>query len=379
MYPDFNYYWEKGNAVFEKIHSEFYEMQSKNYIQGLMADGSQHPEPSIMPSVLMYLDSQKERYNEILQNYSGEGYTTDWGVRMTSKYDEHYNPRAYHSGAVWPLYTGWVALAEYKNHRPLQGFSHVINNLNIYRDFALGYTEEVLNGDKYLPSGVCPHQCWSETMVLQPIIEGMLGIRPDMNQYGLLPNFPVTWDHISIENIRTGKYWFDMDMIREYKLTKYRFYSNGLDLYMHFWPQLVTSGIIDSITLNGSSIEYLEQAEDHYKVLGINFPFLSDTAEVIIYHSGGISLIPPAQKAVPGKPSTGIRIIDTNWENNTYTVEVEGAPAQSYQLEWINNFGVPKWIEGAEEWLQHGNRLSAKINFFALDRRYTPATVKVIF
>ena len=81
-----------------------------------------------------------------------------------------------------------------------------MNNLLIYQHWGLGFVEEVLNGEVYEPSGVCNHQCWSETMVLQPAIEGMLGFRPDAanHRIELSPAFPADWDNVSVRNLKTG-------------------------------------------------------------------------------------------------------------------------------------------------------------------------------
>ncbi|MEE4255483.1 MAG: GH116 family glycosyl hydrolase [Bacteroidales bacterium] len=382
MHPDFEHYLDKSNDVFEKIHTDFYDKQSENYFQGLMADGSYHPEPSIMPSVLMYLDGQKGQYTQIMQDYSGEGYTTDWGIRMTSKYSKHYNPRGYHSGAVWPLYTGWVALAEYNDQRHLQGFSHIMSNLNIYRDFALGYTEEVLNGDQYLPSGVCPHQCWSETMVLLPIISGMLGMDIDAfsKKLTIQPYIPFEWDNVDIKNIRFGNHILNWQVKAEKDRTSVRISALPDKPDIHYIPLLMPGTEVDSILIDGKKTIFKTTEEKQGVGVWIEPDSLfNGSAEIIIYHKGGISLIPPAPKAVPGEPSTGLRIIDAKWEDNTYTIEVEGAAAQSYELELINNFGSPRSIEGVEDWREDEDRLFLTVNFPELNRRYTPKTVKVIF
>jgi hypothetical protein len=66
-------------------------------------------------------------------------------------------------------------------------------------------------------------------------------------------------------------------------------------------------------------------------------------------------------------------------ENNTYTIEVEGAPSRSYELEVINHFGTPKSITGIEDFREEGNRLFLRVDFPALNRRYTSRTVKIHF
>src|SRR5690606_14846579 len=122
---------------------------------------------------------EPEKGRAVTEKFSSGNFSTDWGVRILEEKSKHFNPSGYHVGSVWPLFTGWTSLAEYETGRFLQGFSHIMNNLVIYKHWDLGSIEEVLNGMEYKPSGVTHNQGWSQTMVLQPILEGMLGIKPD--------------------------------------------------------------------------------------------------------------------------------------------------------------------------------------------------------
>ncbi|MCK5079184.1 MAG: hypothetical protein KAR09_04545, partial [Bacteroidales bacterium] len=351
---------------------------SKFMYQGIYKNGSYHNEESILPSIPMYFGLiEEEKTTHMLKTFASHEYTADWGVRMTSIHNPNYHPQGYHSGAVWPLYSGWVALAEYKYHRPLQGFGHIMSNLNNYRDFSLGYTEEVLNGEKYLPSGVCPHQCWSETMVLQPIIEGMLGIIPDADDdvLGFYPTIPFEWNQIEVNNIRVGQRIVGFKMKRTNDSTTYTFTGDIEGLYIHFEPAF-QQGTAESRQVNGIVLfTYVDQKFAKASFFQSKF---KANEPITVPHQGGISLIPPIEKPAKGEQSRGIRIIDATWKDNTYTIEVEGAPAMSYELEVINNFGTPKAVEGAT-YREEGNRLFLEIGFPALNRVYMPGTIKIRF
>jgi len=370
--------------VVESLNEGFFDDESGYLLQGKYRDGTYHKEQSIMPSVTLqfYAIIIDKDISLMLKEWAGHKYTSDWGVRMSSIYNPHYHPQGYHSGAVWPLYTGWVSLAEFANDRQLNGYIHVMNNLNNYHDFALGYTEEVLNGEKYRPGGVCPHQCWSETMVLLPITAGMLGIERDAftNTFFIQPACPYEWESIEVKNLKVGKYLINWEIHNDEGSTSVRLSEIPEELYGSFVPTLMAGTQIKSVFIDGVKTNFTTSEEKQgVRVWTEPDSWLNGSAEILIHHTGGISLIPPTPKASPGEPSTGIRIIDAKWENNTYTIEVEGAPAQSYELELINNFDSPRMIEGAEEWFQKGNRLFVKINFPALNRRYTPKTVQLIF
>jgi len=362
------------------INTKFYNSEIGFMYQGIYKDGAPHQEQSILPAVAIYFHSASEWIvDEMLFAYASHEYTSDWGVRMTSVYNEHYHPNGYHSGAVWPLYTGWVALAEYKSQRSLQGFSHIMNNLNNYLDFSLGYTEEVLNGEKYYPSGVCPHQCWSETMVIQPIIEGMLDISDLGSSYHLTfaPSIPFNWDFIEVTNIRNRNEKFNWEMRRAPRITTFSFNGKFDHMNVYFFPKFMTGTTFKSVKINGEEVHFNSYYQSKRSSLHIEF-LLDDIKEIVINHSGGISLIPPIEKPAKGEQSRGIRIIDATWKDNTYTIEVEGAPAMSYELEVINNFGTPKAVEGAT-YREEGNRLFLEVSFPALNRVYMPQTVSISF
>jgi len=370
-------YRDKSHQVRERLENSFYDHKSGYLYQGIHKDGSFHKEESIMPAVSMYLLALKDSMtNTMLRLYAGHEYSSDWGVRMASIYNEHYHPRGYHSGAVWPLYTGWVALAEYKYGRSLQGFSHIINNLNNYRDFSLGYTEEVLNGEKYSPSGVCSHQCWSETMVLQPIIEGMLGYTSG-SIVRLAPSFPPQWNEVKVENIKYIDHGFDMKMTRYPNRTVFSFTNINVFTSISFDPKFIPGTMVEKVEVNGKKLKIDQDRWLKFNSISAVYPCWDDT-EIIIYHSGGISLIPPSEKPALGEESRSIRILNDNWEDNTYTIEIEGAAGMQYKLEVINNFGTPKSINGAS-FKEEGNRLLLEVRFPAMNRNYQAKTIKISF
>jgi glycogen debranching enzyme len=372
--------WSNWKGLNEMLNGNFYNDENLFFFQGIYMDGNYHPEQSILPSIPMYfmqLDEEKTAY--MLKTFASHEYSSDWGVRMTSIYNPHYHPKGYHSGAVWPLYTGWVALAEYNYERHLQGFTHITGNLNNYSDFALGYTEEVLNGEKYVPSGVCPHQCWSETMVIQPIIEGMLGYKHSRYDNGLefSPNIPFNWDYIKVKNIRRKGNRIDFEMQRYPEKTLINFTGDTYGFTAMFFPLFMPGTKIIKVLEDGEEIQYEAFDKKQGIELGVSLGYSTDP-EITVFHTGGISLIPPIEKPAKGEQSRGIRIIDASWENNTYTIEVEGAPAMSYELEVINNFGTPKAVEGAT-FTEKGNRLLLEVSFPALNRIYTPKTIRISF
>jgi len=150
--------------------------------------------------------------------------------------------------AYGQLYTGWASQTEYKYDNAVQGFTHIMNNLMNYQYFSLSFVDEVLHGEEYKAFGVCPHQCWSETMVIQLIIEGMLGFKPDAvnNSFSLKPNLPANWDSLEVKNLKVGNGSISLDYKRadgELAFSDVAFIQEGSQLFnikkpLHYFEPL---------------------------------------------------------------------------------------------------------------------------------------------
>ena len=141
-----------------------------------------------------------------LKNLNGPDIVTPWGARFISEYDPLYDPTLYHAGNVWPLFSGWLSLANYKYMLNTEGYYLLKTILKNTYDNALGYISEVFRGDRYEEVG-CPHQGWSETMGLWPFLEGILGLRFDAinKKLYIKPAFPDDIDKILIKNLQIGE------------------------------------------------------------------------------------------------------------------------------------------------------------------------------
>lgn len=136
-----------------------------------------------------------------------------WGVRMLPADHPLFRPTAYHAGAVWPLYTGWMALAEFHAHRAEQGLRALMANALLCYDRAKGAFDEVLHGTELRGAGVCPDQAWSAAMVLLPVVDGLLGARPDAmrRRIELTPHWPREWTGATVRHLRVGDASLDLE------------------------------------------------------------------------------------------------------------------------------------------------------------------------
>ncbi len=143
---------------------------------------------------------------DTMEAIAADAFSAPWGVRMLARDDPRYDPRGYHSGAVWPLYTGWASLAEYRCGLDDAAWMHLRANARLAFERAKGSFDEVLHGDERRAAGVCPDQAWSAAMVVLPFVRGMLGARADASRgvLHLSPRWPASWSHATIEGLRVG-------------------------------------------------------------------------------------------------------------------------------------------------------------------------------
>lgn len=183
------------------------------YALGLLADGTPQRTRTALTAVALLLGAvDPVPATAWLDAIAAPGFSAPWGVRLIPREDPHYSPAGYHSGAVWPLYTGWVSLAEYACHRAEQGLTHLLANARLPFAHGQGAFAEVLDGDLGTPAGVCPDQAWSAAMLVSPVIEGMLGARPDAlaSKLTLAPHLPAGWRECEWRGLHVGHTTLDV-------------------------------------------------------------------------------------------------------------------------------------------------------------------------
>ncbi|HKI79070.1 MAG TPA: GH116 family glycosyl hydrolase, partial [Ignavibacteriaceae bacterium] len=348
---DAEYYSDESEIVRDIIDKLFWNEKENFYNYGKLPDGNYNPEETVLPAVPIYFGVTDHTKSQLtVDQYAGNNFSSDWGVRILGESSPFFNPRGYHLGSVWPLFTGWTALSEYKEGNSGQGFSHIMNNLLVYQQWSKGFVEEVLNGEDFQPSGVCPHQCWSETMVIQPILEGMLGLYPDAtkNKLTISPQLPADWNSINVENIKIGKSVISFNMKRENGKTIYTFSKTGYrKVNIEFNPSFPQGTKFKDVTLNGKNISFSATSNRRSESLNIKFS-LEEKTRLEISCAGGISVLPSIDNPVPGNKSEAFRILSSALNGKIYTVNVEGKPKKSEILKIYSPDDEITEVEGGE-------------------------------
>lgn len=367
------FYLNESKRVEQIINKNFWNEENQFLSFSKLKDGSFNSEKTILPAVPIYFEQiEKEKAFKVIDAFAENYFSSDWGTRILREDSPIFNPRGYHTGSVWPLFTGWTALAEYKYGNHLQGFSHILNNLLTYKNWAKGFVPEVLNGIEYRPAGVCPHQCWSQTMVLLPIYEGMLGLKPNAVEKSLClsPSFPSNWDFVKTENIKVGENKISFEMNRNLKRTNYYFYNDGrenIKIKSSFCFPLAS--IIENIFINGKEISFLKKINRQSVSVEIDF-VLAKESLIEIEHKLGIEVLPLVHSPSINESSSGFRILSTKFEGNFYEIEVQGKPMQNELIKVFAAKDKIKKIENAELIMSENNIHSLEIKFGETTKKY---------
>lgn len=333
------------------VNNDFWNDSTGFYNYGKNKDGSYRAEPTALPTVAAYLNLLDDnRVASMLRAYAGNGFTTDWGVRLVSSQSPLFDPRGYHEGSIWPLFTGWTALAEYEYGNSTQGFSHIMDNLYIKNHWAIGFVEEVVHGTVYRSGGVCPHQCWSETNVLHPAITGMIGWRPNApgKSAALKPRFPLNWDSVTVSNLRVGESLVQIHMKRNPSKTIYSLaLQKGPAVRLTFSPELPAGTMVKRVTVGGVADRKAAFGKRGLVVLSSPIT-VSKPVEVVIEHSGGFGLDPVVPRPLPGDSSGAVRIISIAARPDGYLAVVEGKPRSEAFFRMHLFDGAPEQIQGAD-------------------------------
>jgi glycogen debranching enzyme len=169
---------------------------------------------TIYPSIAWWDGhSALPRTDDMFERWASDEFSTDWGTRDVGNHEKIYDPISYHQGSVWPLFTGWTSVAEYRAGHTLSGYAHLMQTANLTTAQDLGAVTELLSGDFFAPFGrSTTHQLWSSAMVITPAVRGLFGVSFDAATHTLTvdPRLPAQWDHATLHNLRLGDRTVDL-------------------------------------------------------------------------------------------------------------------------------------------------------------------------
>jgi glycogen debranching enzyme len=216
----------RSEKIAKTIENEYYDQRKLCYAFSRSKDGSLDRTRTVYPALAWWDPVQPSAKNpsgnstylahgdECLRQFASHTLNTDWGLRDLANDEPLYDGMSYHQGSVWPLFTGWAALAEYRGGQPLAGYQILMENANLTHAQDLGAVTELLSGDFFVPFGrSTSHQLWSSAMVITPILRGLFGLSIDAQAKTITvnPHLPANWDHAEIKNLRVASGTMDLE------------------------------------------------------------------------------------------------------------------------------------------------------------------------
>jgi glycogen debranching enzyme len=210
---------QRATRIAQQIEKEYFSAGDKFYAFSRNTDGTQDTSPTIYPSVAAWDGTFNfSRPQEMLSRWASQEFSTDWGTRDLSPKVSFFDPISYHQGSVWPLFTGWVSLSEYREGRSLSGYAHLMQNADLTWAQDLGSITELLSGEFFSSLGrSSSHQLWSSAMVISPALRGMFGLEWDAarNTLNVTPQLPAQWNGAHISRVPIGSSYADISISRK--------------------------------------------------------------------------------------------------------------------------------------------------------------------
>jgi hypothetical protein len=279
-------------------------------------------------------------------------------MRIISASSKSYDGSGYHFGSVWPLFTGWASVGEYKYHRSLPAYFNLRANALLASDGSLGHFTEVLSGDYYQSfSTSSPHQIWSAAMVISPILRGLFGLQVDAANHtvSLTPHVPADWTSFTIHNVHVGPVAVDFQYHKTPDSIVLEAKSTGAgDCWVNFSPALSLRAQVVGVELNGRPLPFKVQAngedqsgreneghsggQNQDQHVSVRFPARVGSSRVVIRVKNDFGLSQSNELPPLGGTSRELRVLSESWNpaRTQLTVEVSGLSGMQYELEAWN-------------------------------------------
>jgi glycogen debranching enzyme len=209
---------KRAVLIGQKIEQEYFMPNADFYAFSKNSNGTVDSSPTIFPAVAAWDGTLSLSHAAgMLSRWASSEFSTDWGTRDLSPTVSFYDPISYHQGSVWPLFTGWVSISEYRNGRTLSGYAHLMQNADLTGAQDLGDVTELLSGEFFRWFGrSTAHQLWSSAMVITPALRGLFGLEWNAreNTLTVTPNLPPPWDRATISRVPLGQSNVDIETQR---------------------------------------------------------------------------------------------------------------------------------------------------------------------
>jgi len=366
-------------APHPELESNFWMDGLGRYAFALDNHGAPVDAPSVLAAVPLWfglLDGPHAQAE--LDELARPEHQAEWGMRLLATSDNRYNPSGYHFGSVWPLFTGWASVAEYRYRRPFQAYENLRANALLTFAGAPGHITEVLSGDSNQAlSQSTPHQTWSSAMVIAPLLLGMFDLRVDpLNQrLSLAPQLPANWDAVALRNIRLGEAAVDLRIEQKPELTRLIIAPNSAGgAAFDYAPAFSPHARILRATLNGRPLPFTIAASGYDQRTNLHIPLDGHEQTVEVHTTGDVHIAYDSVLPALGGASSGLRLTHESWsaDAQTWNLQFEDSGGGTYELTVCGAQEILS-VEGGE--LLRGQKDGARLRVVLPDRVSPRTTV----
>lgn len=328
--------FEKSKAALDQA---FWSAELKSYAFALKPDNTRADEVSVLTTVPMWFGlANPSHANETITKLAAEAHQSDWGMRIISRESKVYDGSGYHYGSVWPLFTGWASVAEYRYHRAFPAYANLRANALLGVDGSLGHFTEVLSGDYYQSFATSsPHQIWSAAMVVSPILRGMFGLETDAqsHQVTLAPHVPADWTSFAIHGVHVGAVGLDFQYHKTADSIVLDTKKAGAgDCRVEFSPALSLRTEVVSVEMNGRPLAFKMEPNPTDQHLLVTFPVYGGPNHVVVRIKNDFGLTMANELPPLGSASRELRVTSESWNTtkSELMLNVSGLSGQRYEL-----------------------------------------------
>ena len=343
------------------LEQAFWSPEAKSYAFALNRDNQRVNEVSVLTTVPMWFGlADPGHADQTISQLARVDHEADWGMRIISQQSKIYDGSGYHYGAVWPLFTGWASVGEYRYHRAFPAYSNLRANALLGMDGSLGHFTEVLSGDYYDSFATSsPHQVWSAAMVISPILRGMFGLQIDAEkrQITLAPHVPADWTSFAIRNVHVGEDQVGFQYRKSGESLGLQTKRTGEgDCWVEFSPAVSLRTEVVSVEMNGRPLAFKIEESKSDKHVHVRFPVYGGPNNLTIRLKNDFGLTLTNELPPLGSASRGLRVTSELWNSakTELRIGVSGRAGIRYEMD-VWNAGQVSSVEGAE--LSKGGKL----------------------
>ncbi len=311
------------------VESKLWMPELKQYAFALLKDGSVNSTLTSWPATAMSFDVFDPAHGaEMAARLASSTIMTDWGARPLGAASTLFDPLHYNNGAVWPFVTGFVSLAEYRYHNALAGWFALDAIARTGFDQALGRNPEVISGRLYKPLDTAvPQQFFATSMVLTPLIRGLLGIDVDApaRRVTIAPHLPPDWNSVAVDHVPVGTGQLSFVLRRSAGRITASVTRQGdvAPIEVVFSPALPLGARVAGA---GATVQQTP-GDVHATVKAM----VTGAAEMSVSYAGGWSIVPPSMPAIIGRRSEAPRVLSERLgADGRYVVSLEGRAGRAY-------------------------------------------------